>query len=75
MYKKLENLTGNLDKVTLAELAEKIKQWGHELGFQGVGITNTYLGEAETHLLNWLKAGFHGDMEYMNRHGIKRSRR
>ena len=74
MYKKLENLTGNLDKVTLAELAEKIKQWGHELGFQGVGITNTYLGEAETHLLNWLKAGFHGDMEYMNRHGIKRSR-
>jgi len=31
------------------------------------------LSEAESHLLSWLEAGFHGEMEYMERHGSKRS--
>ena len=55
-------------------LANKIKHWGEELGFQQVGICDTRLEEAESHLLNWLKAGYHGNMEYMARHGSKRSR-
>ena len=58
----------------LNNLALKIKQWGKELGFQQVGITNTDLLDAEQHLLNWLKKGFHGKMQYMQRHGLKRSR-
>lgn len=56
-----------------ASFAENIKQWGRELGFQQVGITDTQLQEAETHLLNWLNAGHHGQMDYMQRHGTKRS--
>ena len=58
----------------LASLAQRIKQWGLELGFQQVGIADTDLTEAETHLNNWLNKGFHGEMDYMRRHGLKRSR-
>jgi len=58
----------------MQSLAQKIKQWGMELGFQQVGITDTDLSEAENHLQQWLQQGFHGDMEYMARHGSKRSR-
>ena len=56
------------------ELVRKIKRWGGELGFQQVGITDTDLVDAEQHLQNWLRKGFHGGMSYMQRHGSKRSR-
>lgn len=55
-------------------LALQIKQWGVELGFAQVGIADTDLQEAETHLENWLANNFHGEMDYMQRHGNKRSR-
>jgi epoxyqueuosine reductase len=58
----------------MADLARQIKQWGQELGFQQVGITDTDLSEAEAHLQSWLADDFHGDMDYMQRHGVKRSR-
>ena len=58
----------------MQSLARKIKKWGMELGFQQLGITDTDLTEAENHLHQWLQQGFHGDMEYMERHGSKRSR-
>lgn len=56
------------------ELAEQIKQWASELGFEQTGITDTRLDEPERHFLNWLDDGFHGEMDYMERHGTKRSR-
>jgi len=55
-------------------LTAQILQWGQELGFQQVGITDTELGDAETQLHRWLQAGYHGEMDYMARHGNKRSR-
>ncbi len=58
----------------LTHLAEDIRNWGRELGFQAVGITDIDLSAAERHFLDWLRAGFHGDMEYMARHGTRRSR-
>jgi epoxyqueuosine reductase len=57
-----------------ADLAVQIKHWGTELGFQQVGVSATDLGEDEAHLINWLAAGRHGAMDYMERHGVKRSR-
>jgi epoxyqueuosine reductase len=57
-----------------AALAQTIKQWGRELGFQQVGIADTELGQHERHLLNWLDRGRNGTMDYMARHGVKRSR-
>jgi epoxyqueuosine reductase len=56
------------------ELAAHIKCWGMELGFAQVGIATTELGGDETHLLDWLAQGRHGEMDYMARHGTKRSR-
>ncbi|MEZ5592025.1 MAG: tRNA epoxyqueuosine(34) reductase QueG [Gammaproteobacteria bacterium] len=58
----------------MPELAANIKQWGRELGFQQIGISGIDLTEHETHLRNWLAAGFQGEMAYMARHGSKRSR-
>ncbi|AOV16543.1 tRNA epoxyqueuosine(34) reductase QueG [Acidihalobacter aeolianus] len=58
----------------LARLAAEIKLWGRELGFGAVGIADIDLSDAEVRLLEWLARGFHGDMDYMARHGRKRSR-
>ncbi len=60
--------------IDYSSLARQIKQWGRELGFSAVGITDTRLDAAEADFLNWLKRGLHGDMEYMQRHGSKRTR-
>jgi epoxyqueuosine reductase len=58
----------------LDALAGDIQGWGRELGFQQVGISHTRLEAHEARLLEWLDLGFHGDMEYMQRHGTMRSR-
>src|SRR5258707_12411368 len=55
-------------------LAQRIKGWGAELGFQAVGIAETDLSDAEPRLLEWLARGWHGEMEYMARHGALRAR-
>jgi len=55
-------------------LAADIRAWGVELGFGRVGIAGVELGDDEAHLLNWLDAGYHGEMSYMARHGTRRSR-
>jgi epoxyqueuosine reductase len=55
-------------------LKRGIVQWGRELGFQAVGITHVDLREDEAALARWLALGRHGDMDYMARHGEKRSR-
>ena len=56
------------------QLAEQIKVWGQQLGFQQIGITDTDLTSEEPKLQQWLKAGFHGEMDYMAAHGMKRAR-
>jgi epoxyqueuosine reductase len=55
-------------------LARDIKRWARELGFQQAGITDCDLSAAEPRLLAWLEKGWHGDMDYMARHGTARSR-
>jgi epoxyqueuosine reductase len=55
-------------------LAADIKRWGAELGFARVGIANIDLAPDEANFNDWLRAGFHGEMDYMARHGSKRSR-
>lgn len=57
-----------------AALADDIKRWGQELGFQQVGIADIDLDPDEAHLQDWLAEGQHGEMDYMARHGDKRSR-
>ena len=55
-------------------LARDIKSWGRELGFQETGISDTELTTEENGLQQWLQLGYHGDMDYMARHGTARTR-
>ena len=58
----------------LAALRDTLQSWAEELGFQQLGITGIDLSQHESYLQKWLDAGYHGEMEYMARHGTARSR-
>ena len=58
---------------TLSTLALQIKAWGTELGFQQTGIAGIDLSEAEERLQQWLAKGFQGNMDWMAKHGSKRT--
>lgn len=58
----------------LLQLAKQIKQWGQSLGFSDIGITDTDLHAHEKLHQAWLAKGFHGEMDYMAKHGTKRTR-
>jgi epoxyqueuosine reductase len=60
--------------IELQQLAQDIKLWARELGFDQVGITDTDLAVEEPRLQAWLDAGYHGSMDYMARHGMMRAR-
>ena len=60
--------------IDYATLATDIKRWARELGFADVGISGTDLGKDEAYLERWLADGHHGEMDYMARHGTRRSR-
>ncbi|WP_343225586.1 tRNA epoxyqueuosine(34) reductase QueG [Novilysobacter antarcticus] len=57
-----------------AALALRIRELAAEFGFQRCGISGIELGEDEGHLRDWLEKGLYGSMEWMARHGEKRSR-
>lgn len=52
----------------------QLQSWGQELGFSQIGVAGVDLQSAEPGLAAWLEAGFHGSMDYMQRHGTKRAR-
>jgi epoxyqueuosine reductase len=55
-------------------LAARIREWGAGLGFQAVGIADADLSAVEGRLAEWLGLGWHGEMDYMARHGALRAR-
>lgn len=63
-----------LQSIDLIKLANDIKAWGRALGFQHVGISDIDLTSHEEHLSQWLEKGYHGNMTYMESHGMKRAR-
>lgn len=52
----------------------QIRQWAGELGFSQIGVSDVDLSGAEPGLMQWLAQGFHGEMHYMQAHGLKRAR-
>ena len=63
-----------LSDTNYVNMAADIKRWGRELGFSDIGICDTELSSAEVEHQAWIKKGFHGDMDYMAKHGVKRTR-
>ncbi|WP_203141688.1 tRNA epoxyqueuosine(34) reductase QueG [Marinobacter mangrovi] len=59
---------------TLDNLADQIRDWAYELGFQAVGINDADTGAHGARLKAWLDAGMNGEMSYMADHGAKRHR-
>ena len=55
-------------------LADAIRGWASELGFEQTGITGVDLSADEQRLLAWLGQGRHGEMQWMARHGVRRTR-
>lgn len=62
------------DPIDYVALATAIKSWGKALGFSEIGITNTDLSVAEPQHQAWVAKQLHGDMDYMAKHGTKRTR-
>jgi epoxyqueuosine reductase len=56
------------------DLTQALRDWAHALGFSQIGVADVDLSSAEAGLIAWLQAGFHGQMDYMARHGLKRAR-
>jgi epoxyqueuosine reductase len=55
-------------------LMAKLRAWALELGFSQIGVADVDLSSAEPGLQAWLDAGWHGSMDYMQSHGMKRAR-
>ena len=53
---------------------EQLRGWARELGFGSLGVADVDLADAEAGLAAWLEAGFHGELDYMARHGMRRAR-
>lgn len=64
----------SIPETDFSALALAIKAWGRELGFADIGIADADLSQCEAGLQAWLDAGYHGDMDYMAAHGLKRAR-
>ena len=56
------------DMLKMNIIAKKIKSWGIELGFNQVGICVINLNHAKKSYFEWLAAGFHGEMDYLDKH-------
>ena len=56
------------------QLVAQIAQWARDCGFSQIGVAGVDLSSAEPGLSAWLSNGFHGEMDYMQAHGMKRAR-
>ncbi len=75
----ISNLAPHREASTLSaheaeRLRHQLTQWGAELGFQQVGITDTHLEQDGQRLQQWLAKGYHGEMGYMGSHDDMRWR-
>jgi epoxyqueuosine reductase len=58
----------------LVALRARLDDFARELGFDQVGVAGIDLAEDEANLERWLAERRHGEMDYMARHGRRRSR-
>jgi epoxyqueuosine reductase len=56
------------------ELKAQIKIWAKALGFDELGVTDTDLSRYESGYLDWIARDYHGTMDYLVKHGLKRFR-
>jgi epoxyqueuosine reductase len=67
-------MTSPLSDAQLTRLRARLDALARELGFDQVGVAGIALAEDEAKLERWLAERRHGGMDYMARHGRRRSR-
>ncbi|MDO9197284.1 MAG: tRNA epoxyqueuosine(34) reductase QueG [Rhodoferax sp.] len=67
-------MTNSSTHLNSSQLVSRIQAWARELGFSQIGVAGVDLSSSEEGLSAWLARGFHGDMDYMAAHGLKRAR-
>ncbi len=60
--------------LAMNNLYQKMQDWSQSYGFQRLGVSDVDLSTTEERLSSWLAEGFHGEMDYMVRHGSLRTR-
>lgn len=76
MESPLNNLqtdTKNKTNQCADNLRQQIEKFAFKLGFDATGFSDIELSQHEVYLNKWLAKGFHGNMDYMHKHGTKRS--
>jgi epoxyqueuosine reductase len=58
----------------LAALKASLSALARARGFDALGVSDVALDVDAAHLENWLGLGRHGEMDYMSRHGTRRTR-
>ena len=67
-------MASHLTADELTDLRSRLTAFAVGLGFDQVGVAGIELPEDEARLEQWLAEGRHGGMQYMARHGRRRSR-
>lgn len=67
-------MASNLTADELTALRSRLTGFATALGFDQVGVAGIELPEDEARLDRWIAEGRHGGMQYMARHGRRRSR-
>jgi epoxyqueuosine reductase len=69
------NYTGRVTQSSeLLALKESLVALAAARGFDALGVSDLPLDTDAAHLDRWLTAGFHGEMNYMAKHGTRRTR-
>ena len=66
--------TEDLSANKLAALKAALSALAGARGFDALGVSDVALDVDALHLENWLGKGRHGEMDYMSRHGTRRTR-
>jgi epoxyqueuosine reductase len=62
-----------MQTVDSTKLTAEIKQMALDFGFDQIGISDLALEQAKEHLDRWIARGYFADMDYMHKHGSKRT--
>jgi len=57
----------------LGELKSELESLARARGFEALGVSDVALGADVTHFTRWLGEGMHGEMDYMWKHGTRRT--
>jgi len=67
-------VTVTIGQLDPSSLLQQVRTAARALGFSQIGVAGVDLSSAEPGLKAWLDNGFHGEMAYMQAHGLKRAR-